>query len=67
MFDRCGIICWPCLLCCALLPCSGPLLGGVLSDHFGWRSTFIFTTCMAGVVILPLLLFFLPGELRPAG
>jgi predicted MFS family arabinose efflux permease len=45
-----------------LLHCSGPLVGGVLSDHFGWRSTFIFTTCMAGAVILPLLLFFLPGE-----
>jgi MFS family permease len=55
------------LLCCigaVLLRSSGPLVGGVLSDHFGWRSTFIFTTCMAGAVILPLLLLFLPGELH---
>ncbi|GAX74294.1 hypothetical protein CEUSTIGMA_g1743.t1 [Chlamydomonas eustigma] len=41
-------------------PVIGPLLGGGLSEAYGWRSTFIFLSVFAGVIVLPLVLFMLP-------
>ncbi|KAF6254077.1 major facilitator superfamily domain-containing protein [Scenedesmus sp. NREL 46B-D3] len=41
-------------------PLLGPLLGGVLSQVWGWRSTFICLTVAAGAIVLPLLLVVVP-------
>ncbi len=48
-------------ICC--IPALAPLLGNVLTEHFGWRSNFEF---MAGyAVIAGLILFFTLKETRP--
>ena len=48
-------------ICC--IPALAPLLGNVLTEHFGWRSNFEF---MAGyAVIAGLVLFFTLKETRP--
>jgi len=48
-------------ICC--IPALAPLLGNVLTEHFGWRSNFEF---MAGYsVIAGLILFFTLKETRP--
>ncbi len=39
-------------------PSVGPLLGGVLAQSLGWRSIFWFLAIAAGVVFVPMLLFF---------
>eukprot|EP00879_Flechtneria_rotunda_P011779 GHRR01012306.1.p1 GENE.GHRR01012306.1~~GHRR01012306.1.p1 ORF type:complete len:533 (+),score=148.56 GHRR01012306.1:152-1750(+) len=41
-------------------PLLGPLLGGVLSQVYGWRSTFICLTVFCGGIIVPLLLVLIP-------
>lgn len=41
-------------------PLLGPLLGGVLSQVWGWRSTFICLTVFCGVIVAPLLLLVVP-------
>jgi hypothetical protein len=46
-----------------LAPCIGPALGGVLSEHLGWRSIFWFLTIFSAAC-LALILFFLPETLR---
>ncbi len=43
----------------------GPLVGGLLTDAFGWRSIFIFSGICSFLLILPVL-FFLKGEWREA-
>lgn len=43
------------LLRCCVLPAVGPLLGGVLSQLYGWRSTFICLAVFAGGIVMPLL------------
>lgn len=43
-----------------LLHAAGPILGGALSQAFGWRATFIMILMFCGVVILPMLVFGLP-------
>lgn len=51
-----GVIC--------VIPALAPTLGGVLALHFGWRSTFVFMTCYA-ILILCVVAFRLP-ETRPS-
>jgi multidrug resistance protein len=46
-----------------LAPCIGPALGGVLSEHLGWRSIFWFLTIFSAAC-LAMILFFLPETLR---
>lgn len=46
-----------------LAPCIGPALGGVLSQHLGWRSIFWFLAILSAAC-LALILFFLPETLR---
>lgn len=41
-------------------PLLGPLLGGVLSQLFGWRSTFICLTVFCGAIVFPLLMVLVP-------
>eukprot|EP00775_Hariotina_reticulata_P008932 gene8932-9109_t len=41
-------------------PLLGPVLGGGLSQAFGWRSTFICLAVFCGVVVVPLLLAVVP-------
>uniref|UniRef100_A0A383WNZ1 Major facilitator superfamily (MFS) profile domain-containing protein n=1 Tax=Tetradesmus obliquus TaxID=3088 RepID=A0A383WNZ1_TETOB len=41
-------------------PLLGPLLGGVLSQVWGWRSTFICLTVAAGAIIFPMLMLVVP-------
>lgn len=49
-------------ICC--IPALAPLLGNVLTEHFGWRSNFEF---MAGYAVFAgLILFFTLQETRPA-
>ncbi|MBA6390663.1 multidrug effflux MFS transporter [Colwellia sp. BRX10-3] len=49
-------------ICC--IPALAPLLGNVLTEHFGWRSNFEF---MAGYAVFAgLILFFTLKETRPA-
>ncbi|OEF23312.1 Bcr/CflA family drug resistance efflux transporter [Vibrio rumoiensis 1S-45] len=47
-----------------VIPALAPTLGGVLALHFGWRSTFVFMTCYA-ILMLCVVAFRLP-ETRPA-
>jgi predicted MFS family arabinose efflux permease len=49
VFDVCVV------LVVLFLPAVGPLLGGVLSQMYGWRSTFICLAVFAGGVVMPLL------------
>ncbi|WIA31137.1 hypothetical protein OEZ86_001155 [Tetradesmus obliquus] len=41
-------------------PILGPVLGGGLSQAFGWRSTFMAVIMYAAVILLPLLIFVVP-------
>jgi len=41
-------------------PLLGPLLGGGLSQAFGWRSTFICLAVFCGVIVVPLLIAVVP-------
>uniref|UniRef100_A0A383WNC2 Major facilitator superfamily (MFS) profile domain-containing protein n=2 Tax=Tetradesmus obliquus TaxID=3088 RepID=A0A383WNC2_TETOB len=41
-------------------PMLGPLLGGLLCQDWGWRSSLIFMAAAAGVVVLPLLKLVVP-------
>ncbi len=47
----------------SVIPALAPTLGGLLALHFGWRSTFIFMTLIA-VLVLFIVMFKLP-ETRP--
>lgn len=38
----------------------GPLLGGALSQWFGWRSCFIALAAFGGAIVLPLLVLVVP-------
>lgn len=31
---------------------AGPVIGGVLNQHFGWRAIFVFTTVIAGIALV---------------
>ncbi|GAA5888534.1 hypothetical protein JCM6882_008988 [Rhodosporidiobolus microsporus] len=44
-------------------PCLGPIVGGLLADHYGWQSLFWFLFAFGGVSLL-LILLFLPETLR---
>lgn len=46
-----------------LAPCIGPALGGVLSEHLGWRSIFWFLTIFSAACFA-MILFFLPETMR---
>ncbi|OIW32649.1 MFS general substrate transporter [Coniochaeta ligniaria NRRL 30616] len=46
-----------------LAPCIGPAIGGVLSEHLGWRSIFWFLTIFSAAC-LAMILFFLPETMR---
>ncbi|KAF2437894.1 MFS general substrate transporter [Karstenula rhodostoma CBS 690.94] len=39
-------------------PAIAPIIGGLLSEFLGWRAIFWFLVIMAGVYMLPLILFF---------
>ncbi len=41
----------------AAMPLFGPVVGGYLTETFGWRSVFIFMTCVSGIVLLALIAF----------
>lgn len=41
-----------------LAPALGPIIGGLLSQHLGWRAIFWFLTILAGVALALLALFF---------
>jgi DHA1 family bicyclomycin/chloramphenicol resistance-like MFS transporter len=41
----------------AAMPLFGPIIGGYLTETFGWRSVFIFMTCVSGIVLLALIAF----------
>ena len=41
-----------------------PIIGGFLTEAYGWRSTFYFSACF-GFCILLLIVFFLPETFRP--
>jgi len=43
----------------------GPLVGGLLTDEFGWQSIFIFSACCSFLLIVPVF-FYLKGEWREA-
>lgn len=36
----------------ALFPAIGPLVGGVIAEHFGWPSIFIFLMCFAAILMI---------------
>ncbi|GAA5840005.1 hypothetical protein JCM11251_006585 [Rhodosporidiobolus azoricus] len=44
-------------------PCLGPVVGGLLADHYGWQSLFWFLFAFGGVSLL-LIVLFLPETLR---
>ncbi|KAJ5225361.1 hypothetical protein N7468_006586 [Penicillium chermesinum] len=44
-------------------PAIGPIIGGLLAQYLGWRSTFWFLVIASGAFLLPLL-FFLPETAR---
>ncbi|XXH04580.1 hypothetical protein Hte_010997 [Hypoxylon texense] len=46
-----------------LAPCIGPAVGGVLSEHLGWRSIFWFLTIFSAACFA-MILFFLPETMR---
>jgi multidrug resistance protein len=46
-----------------LAPCLGPAVGGVLSEHLGWRSIFWFLTIFS-VVCFGMILLLLPETMR---
>ncbi|VUC31479.1 unnamed protein product [Clonostachys rosea] len=46
-----------------LAPCIGPAIGGVLSEHLGWRSIFWFLAIFSAACFV-LILLFLPETLR---
>ncbi|CAG9984186.1 unnamed protein product [Clonostachys byssicola] len=46
-----------------LAPCIGPAIGGVLSEHLGWRSIFWFLAIFSAACFI-LILLFLPETLR---
>ena len=45
-------------------PSLGPLIGGALTDSFGWRSIFWFLTISASITLV-LIILFLPETCRP--
>lgn len=47
----------------ALAPALAPILGGHLSKHYGWPSTFLFMVGLSGVT-LALIFFFMPETLE---
>lgn len=49
-----GIISVPAILA----PSLGPVIGGLLSQHMGWRSVFWFLTIIAGITLVVILFFF---------
>jgi EmrB/QacA subfamily drug resistance transporter len=40
----------------------GPFLGGVITDHLGWRSIFFITSLLLGLIVLPLVFGKMKGE-----
>ena len=53
-----GSVLGPAMVATNLGPILGPLIGGPLADHAGWRWVFWLLTILGGVFLLTILLFF---------
>ena len=64
--DRSGSMISIVTMAMALAPMMSPVIGGVLTDQLGWRSTFLFTA-LVGLVILVLVVVTLRESLADRG
>jgi multidrug resistance protein len=53
-----GSVLGPAMIATNLGPILGPLIGGPLADHAGWRWVFWLLTILGGIFLLTILLFF---------